>query len=299
MEFAYLPDVSTVRDEHTPLALGFMPLVDIPLDDVLPSCTMDTVFTGRFGKLFEKGQAGVKIFKTTDTLDKLMRHTSSHEMSKYRIIFNEVCKLGETQMIVKVTPVRTWRQLLTCFKEAMMTNRIYRTSRNDVHGSDYVCKPYMCTPIKVDKGWHFVFVSDMAEGVIVKKLMNFFLGMFHGVNKKQLNGVCTMACDKLWRLGFSHNDLHPGNVVYNPSDGSVKFIDLETAVEVPDEVVQEYLQARSQSNEDCYVTFGKVMLSPAMNMLRHSESWVNEFSHEEDGCKVLYNTDCHFLWALS
>lgn len=296
MEFAYLPNVSTVSVEDTPLALGFMPPANIPLDDALPSC--DTDFSVSFGKIFKKGQAGVKIYKTKEVeiVNMLAEYALIDELGKYRRVFHEV---DAAKMIVKVTPISTWRELLTCFKEAMMTNRIYTTSRNGVNGSDFACKPYICTPVKMSTGWCFVFVSEMAKGVCVKTLMSFFPGKFLGVAKKEWKNVCFMACDKLWTLGFVHNDLHPGNVVYNPKDGSMKFIDLETAVEAPPEVVQQYVKVRSHSSEDCHVTFEKVMLSPAMNMLRHSESWVNEFSHKEGGSKVLYNTDCHFLWALA
>lgn len=300
MDCAFLPNVSSMSIDDAHFALGFTPQSDVSVDSDLPK--HDTLFKGSFGKLFKKARAGVVIFKTksTDVIDGLTGYNLLTTMSKYRKVFNEVnSEAKDMKMVVKVTPIKKWRHLLTCYKEAMMTNRIYTASKNDVNGSDIVCKPFMCSPVMTKKGWCFVFVSERALGTCVGTLVSTIPRMLLGVPKKEFVAACADACDKLWKLGFCHNDLHPGNVVYNRVTKSAKFIDLETAVEVLPQAVDKYVQSRSSSSEECYVTFQNVLLSPAMDMLKHSETWVNGFSIDENGSKVIYNTDCYFLWALT
>lgn len=297
MDFAYLPEFSVVAENDTHLALGFTPPSDIDLDGMLP--TTGTSYKGSFGKVLKSGLGGVKVFTTRDTsiVTDIMNVNVIDEMMAYHHVLGDMD--GTSKMIVKVTPVSTWRDLLTCFKEAMMTKRIYSTEKNGVSGSDCVCKPYACTPVKLGEKWHYVFVTELAKGKCVKVLQNFITRKVLKISKKEMMVKLSEACDMLWSLGFAHNDLHPGNIIYNPETKSAKFIDLETAIEVTPDVLDKYVQSRSTSSDDCYVTFQNVMLAPAMNMLRHSEGWVNEFSTNENGSKVLYNTDCYFLWAMS
>lgn len=290
---AFMPRNVSVSVEDTHHALGFEPPEGAVLDAKLPA--RGTLYEGKYGKKWKNAQVGIKIYKCDkETAEKIGSYDVLERLKTYQRHFNEIS--DDEEVIVKMTPIWTLRNLLTCFKEAMITNRIYNTEKNGVKGSDIVCKPYICTPIRRKKGWCFVFISQRAKGDTLEKLENFFIRTVKGVSRKHYTSVSSLACTKLWSLGFVHNDMHLGNAVYDPKTKVVKLIDLETAVEVESTVLDKYIRARSESREDCYVTFEKVMLAPAMEMLRHSESWLNEFSHKDEfGDRMIYNTDCQFV----
>ena len=296
--FAFVPEVSNIDDKYTELSVGFNPSTSINIDDEIPVGSNN--YKGSYGTLFKKGNNGwkVKIFKTKD-LSKIRNliNYNVDDLKEYQKQFNNL-EEGK-DYIVKVSKVTTYRRLMTCYKEAVMTNKIYNSVRNTVDGSDLVCKPYICTPV-YDKCWRFVFVSSVASGESVSTLLTLRRRLFRSVCKETMYHDLTEACDKLWRLGFVHNDLHPDNILYDIKTKKVTFIDLETSVEVMPEVTEKYIEAQTDTKPvDCYVTFNIVMLNPALNMLRHSEKWLNEFSEKKPGeSRVLHNVDSTFLYAM-
>lgn len=296
--FAFVPEVSKLDDSHTEFAVGFNPSPLLDIDSKIHPASIK--YSGNYGKLFKKGNNGwgVKVYKTKElkTLISLLKY-DVNDLKDYQNHFHNLVE-GESY-IVKVTKVSTYRKLLTCYKEAIMTTKIHTLQRNNVDGSNLVCKPYLCTPV-YDKCWKFVFVSSIAKGKSVSSLLTFSGRLFNSVSNKTMYQDLTEACDKLWRLGFVHNDLHPDNILYDTKTRTVTFIDLETAVEVMPEVTEQYIEQQKDSEPvDCYVTFNIVMLEPALHMLRHSEKWLNEFSEKKPGeCRLLYNIDSTFLLTI-
>lgn len=291
-----MPEISSITQDKVELALGFIP-PQTDVDSKLPVCK--ETFKLCYGKRFAQGNdvAKVKIYKTTNTstIQKLITQKLPEELDMFREVFFAP-DFGE-DMVIKVTPVNTFCQVMTCFKEAKMNNRIYNTCKNGADGKTLVCKPFMCTPVYQKSQWYFVFVMTKCRGHTVSKLSSVFGRVFHGVNHKKMCIDLTKACENLWKLGFAHNDLHPKNIMYHPKTSSVTFIDLETAVEVEPNVNSLYIQSRlNHKNVPCYITFKNVMLQNALDLLRFSEGYVEEFTTKNEGeCRLIYNTDCEFL----
>lgn len=301
--FTVVPEVSLVSSndkEATLFAFGFYPDRNVNVDSKLPAAK--ETFYGTFGKPFTKGNSAAKVqlfFHTTtehdSLLDDIMKYKLPDTLLMYQQMFN--IPLENDKLVIKVSPIKTYRDMMTCFKEAMMTQRIYSTERNGVRGADLVCKPYICCPMDLRwRGWSFVTVTAFAEGIPCRKLLSLFHRLIHKVSMKELYLDLSTACDKLWKLGFVHNDLHPGNVMYSSKSRQVTFIDLETAVELPSNVIGEYINARDSVAEDCHITFNRIILTPALHLLRHSERWLNEFTIKEVGyCRGIYNVDGSLL----
>jgi serine/threonine protein kinase len=291
-----VPEVPQVDHNNVCLAVGFVPHINENLDDPLPFCKC-SIMTPNFGKLLTYGNlsAHVKIYKTNcNIINELQNVNFPNYMTIFQELFNE---FDGVKLVVKVTPVNTYRILMTCFKEAKMTQRIFQTTRNSINGSCYVCKPYICSPIFLTSGWHFVFVSAYCKGITLSKLINPFNRLLYNVKYSKMKKTIINACDNLWKLGFVHNDLQPSNVIYNPKNNTITFIDLETTIEVETHVNNAYIQQRIKNkNTKCHIIFQKTMLDNALHLLRYSEKWLHEFTTKEhDSVRLLYNIDCNFM----
>lgn len=303
--FTVVPEVSTVPDSHTTFAIGFEPERNINVDATLPQAK-DT-YNGSFGKLFTNGNPTTKVQLFSHTagehntlIETIQNYQLPEDLGHYKNLFN--IPLSNDKLVIKVSPIKTYRDLMTCYKEAIMTQKIYTRERNNVVGADLVCKPFACCPMDLRrKGWAFVTITSLANGISCSKMLNIFQRIFHKVSMKEVYIDVATVCDQFWRLGFVHNDLHPGNVVYNPKTHKVTLVDLETVVELPEDVIAQYVEARAKSKtiHNCYVTFNHTILQPALNLLRHSETWLNEFTSKEAGyCRGIYNVDSNFLCML-
>lgn len=291
-----VPKLSSITEDNIELALGFIP----PSTDVdvnLPKG--EETFMFRFGKPLAKGNDAAKVMVYTSSNASIIYRLKTQKLPEELSMFKEVFFVPQDgeDLVIKVTPVDTIRKVMTCFKEAKMNHRIFNTCKNGADGKNLVCKPFMCTLVYQKTGWHFVFVTTLCHGQTVSKLSSVFGRLLYGVSKKKMGADLTKACDDLWKLGFAHNDLHPRNIIYNPKTSSVTFIDLETAVEVEPEVNAKYIQSRLyDSDVVCHITFKKVMLSNALDLLRLSEEYVEDFTTQYEGeSKLLFNTDCDFL----
>jgi serine/threonine protein kinase len=297
--FGFVPEISCLDEKHTEYAVGFNPSMTYDVDDKIP--TSASSFTGKFGTLFKKGNIGfgVEIYKTKNISSiKDLVEFNTVNLKEYKKVFN---LLDEGQeYIVKVSSVSTYRELFTCYKEAVMTNKIYTAQSKNVFGKELVCKPYLCLPLFTKSSWKFVFITNVARGIVLSSALGFFGRTLHRINKQAMYNDLSQACDRLWHLGYTHNDLHPNNIFYDPKSRKVTFIDLETSVEVLPEIKDKYVQKQMETEAvDCFVTFNLVMLEPALHMLRHSEKWLNEFSEKKPGeCRVLHNIDSAFLMKV-
>jgi hypothetical protein len=293
----FVPEISNVSHADTHLALGFNLPENLTknVDQRLPTDGMPK-FKGSFGKLFTKGNAGanVKLYKTK-CLDNFTHYSLPSEMSQFAQTFNKPEE--NTKFVVKVTPISRYRALLTCFKEAHMTNNIHNTVRDDINGADVVCKPYMCIPVYTNTKWKFVFVSSFASGVPVANLLNPLYRGLHWLCKYEIYQNLSKACDIFWKLGFAHNDLHPNNILYDLKTKKITFIDLETSVQLTSDVIQSYNEDRvRRPNTSCNFAFNYTMQQPALHMLRHSEKWLHQFTtQKKNHVPMLYNNDTEFL----
>lgn len=296
----FVPEIAIVNHTDTHLALGFHLPEDLTknVDQSLPQYKTNN-FKGTFGKLFTKGNAAasVKLYKTK-CLDDLTDYTVPGDLAQFAQTFNKAEE--NTTFVVKVTPIKTYRALLTCYKEAHMNHNIHNTIRDDINGSDVVCKPYMCIPVLTKKKWMFVFVSGFASGVPVANLLCAWYRCFRSISKKEMYRNISNACDIFWKLGFAHNDLHPHNIMYDLKTKKITFIDLETSVELTSEIIQEYNDDRLQRpNTACNEAFRFTMQEPALHMLRHSEKWLHQFTtQKKNHVPMLYNNDTEFLDTL-
>lgn len=297
----FVPEISNVSHSDTHLALGFHLFVDLPknVDQTLPNEGVSK-FKGSFGKLFKKGNAdaNIKLYKTK-RLDDFTNYNLPNEMLQFAHTFNKAEE--NTVFVVKVTRVKTYRALLTCYKEAHMNNNIYNSVGNDIKGSDIVCKPYMCLPVHTKKHWKFVFVSSLASGVPVASLLSPWFRCFSFICKYEIYHNLSKACDIFWKLGFAHNDLHPNNIIYDLKTKKITFIDLETSVQLTSDVIQSYNEHRLLTPKiPCSSAFSYIMQTPALHMLRHSEKWLHQFTTEKKGhVPMLYNNDTEFLEKIA
>ena len=300
MEFAMMPNVSTIAEEMKHLAFGFNPVRVHDVDNMLPSPSVSSIYKGPLGKYYKAGRGGVKIYKakTSDVVNNLSDYVDNMPTDDLANFAGAFYPGEDVKMIVKLTPIRTYRDLMTCYKEAMMTYRVYSTERNGVRGTDLVCKPYVYAPFHNGKKWYFVFITTRAVGTTLDKRYRAFGLMFTGLSEQDVYNDLNKACHNMWTLGFVHNDMKPDNVVYDVKTRKVTFIDFETAVEMPCDVTSKYIEARETSNTDAYATFEMVMLKTSMELLLCSEDLLNSYSWDTDAGKVIYNTDCGFLWQL-
>jgi serine/threonine protein kinase len=294
----FVPETSNVASTNSHLALGFHPPSIRNVDQTISTIGLD--FKGSYGKLYKKGNpgSGVKVYRAT-RFDDLSNYSVHEDMTEFSEVFNKV-EDKDTNFVVKVTHVKTYRSLLTCYKEACMTNIIYNSTRNGVVGSDIVCKPFLCMPVYTKKKWAFVFVSSFATGVPVANLLGFFGRFFRGIDSLELHRNLTEACDNLWKLGFAHNDIHPNNIIYDSRTNKVTFIDLETSVQLTDDIVEKYNEERKvNKDKSCSSTFNSIMQNQALHLLRHSEEWLHQFTTKNKGeCRLLYNVDGEFLSGI-
>jgi serine/threonine protein kinase len=306
MDFAILPKETTITNENKHLALGYNPPIMENVDSKLPHPTTTCKYTGSLGKLYKIGRGGVKVYKTKGPkvigeIASYMKSGLKDDFAQYANIFNSIEGCDDKEkLIVKITPIRTFRDLMTCYKEAMMTYRVYSTERNGVKGVDLVCKPYICAPFNDGKKWYFVFITTRGLGASLDKRYKMFGLMFTGLTESDVYADLDIACDKLWSLGFVHNDMKPDNVMYDVKTRRVTFIDFETSVEMPEDVTSKYIMKRQSSNVgDASSTFHEVMLSTSMNLLKSSEEYLNSYANKEEYIgDVIYNTDCGFLFQL-
>lgn len=275
------------------LALGFYPkMYDDVLDLVLPTpkhivttlltnSSIQTVNLMDYGTCSQTKTKGVRMFhlssphRMQQLCDALNDHSykafntlHGHSVTKH---FNHVLP-GQTQQnyIVKQTHVSTYRQLLTCLKEAIMTSEFYTVSTT-VGGSTNtnVCKPYFAGLCWTGKCWTYIIGMDMAPGKTLKTLMKklhhskcLMKPQKHGVDKTKLVCALRTSLHWLWWLGYSHNNLNDSNVLYDETKNVITFINLGAMVALPLIDVVKFRDAMWQ-------THVQSMVADEIDMFRH------------------------------
>lgn len=208
--------------------------------------------------------------------------------------------------IVKVIPVKCWRDVHTAEKELHLTNMVYNASYNDISGHDITCKPFFGSLFWSGKKWKYVSVFEKASGVCVNKIRKpKFLPK--GYDKSKILRSVADAVKTLWILGFAHNDLHDANLCYDFLTNKTKIIDFEMAVKLPSHTVEDlrsqlqhidYSKIKQITEEDCD-RFARVFHCHAKDMAISLLSLAKTICYVNvDAEGIIYNTDENTLPLL-
>ncbi len=153
----------------------------------------------------------------------------------FTIKFN---KFDKKIYIVKYITFYTYRKLLTAFREVIYGDKIWNSKYKNIKGSDIVPKIFYSCPVVSNNGY-FVYMIIM-EKIIGRKIfykysfLNRIFSLFY--NKNLLYKNIFTSIKNLWLLGYSHNDLHLGNILIANNykkNKIIKFIDFETVQKIP------------------------------------------------------------------
>jgi hypothetical protein len=276
----------------------------------LPHCSVQkqTMKISRHAKFVCKTQNKTKIYNlNVDKFDGLLGSltTTNKCHSLQHIILNHKDPLIN-DYIVKVIPVKRWRDIHTAEKELHMTEMVYNSSQNGLHGSDITCKPFFGCLFWSGKKWKYVSVFERANGVSVNKVRKPWV-FKKGFNKSKILKSVADTVRTLWMLGYAHNDLHDANLCYDAKTNKTKIIDFEMAVKLPSYIADELsnvLRTNDISDvakiteEDCN-EFARVFYNNAKDMAISLLSLAKEVCYvNADADGIIYNTDDNILPLL-
>jgi hypothetical protein len=278
------------------------------IDQQIPFPTnRDNSFSiSRFGKHMKKTEHGDIYALSESRYDKMIHAISKHTEAiigshEFKPIILNNKDLQVSRYIVKVCTTPSKRFVYTCMKELLMTNDVYTSSYDNIIGSSITCKPFFGCMIWTGKNWKYLIVFERANGVTLPKatsLLNKLLNCRYDKNK--IMHTLTMTAKNLWLLGFAHNDLRGDNVIYDIKTNTVKIIDFETAVRLPDNYIQDLRGKVAKVQEDGYrynfeglsCIFESCYKQIAVSLLALSEQVCLSYA-DEDG--LIFNTDDFFL----
>jgi hypothetical protein len=210
-----------------------------------------------------------------------------------RHVFTDIAFLsGENKYFVKILAIPSYRYLLTYLKDIFMTEKIWKSSWNDIHGKDIVCKPIFCCPVWNGKKWFFVSVCEMARGKTLENMTTPFNRLFMKYDKHKAVDALQKVVYDLWCLGFCHNDLRDANVLYDAETNTAKTIDMETCVQLPCQYVEKFRQLHVLGNTPIVTLFTSIYKIPAVSLLFLSEKFCLRYAKEGGS---LFNTDDYFV----
>lgn len=207
-----------------------------------------------FGQSLASNNFPYKVKVTLVKGNELLKRLSNYNLPDEIKMCKEMFDMGteNDELVVKITDVTRWRNLMKCYKEAKIHKELYDSVGTDengnmIYGRDLVVKPYACCPIFYNNKWRMVFVQGYASGDPVFK----FIKNDRDREKiySELIPKLMEACNKLWCLGYVHGDLHSRNAHYDFVTKKVTIIDLESTMKIPTVKVDEYKQARILANE--------------------------------------------------
>jgi serine/threonine protein kinase len=213
-------------------------------------------------------------------------------------IFNETRENVNATYLMKIVDIPTYRVAYTALKEMQIKDRIYKSVWKGYSGKSIVSKPMFCTPIWTGRKWRFLMVSEYATGNTLNYHLGFFQRMFKTYNKQEMLDSLHNTVKTLWLLGFSHNDLHDHNIVYDRNTKKSLLIDFESCVQLPDEVVSLFRQEMSKlppnyETQDIVKLYKNICKKPALSLLCLSEELCCMFTDPEH--RNIYNTDDFFM----
>jgi len=217
----------------------------------------------------------------------------------------QLTRFTQKKYIVKIQKAKTLRRMFTGLKEVHMMDSIYYSSCGDIHGRDVVPQPIMGCPVWDGENWLYVTIMEKVSGEPLLKVGTLSYRVWHvrEYNKNMIIDAVSKVVAAFWTLGFSHNDLHGGNVIYDIKTGKAKIIDLESAVTMPVQNVKSLRkkvadiamhvndghETTIKRLEYVYTTCYK---TAAISLLYLASQYCQQY--QDDGNR-LYNTDDHLL----
>jgi serine/threonine protein kinase len=261
----------------------------------------------KYCNLYKKTKLGTKIYilSAKNFNELFMQITQSQDVTcLQQVVFNTKDN-DVDDYIVKVVPVKNWRDANTSTKEMYMTNMIYNATHLSCKGIDIACKPYFGCLFWNGNQWKYLSVYEKARGISLSCIYKHKYFNYK-YNKEQILLDVSKAVQSLWLLGFAHNDLYNSNVVYDMKTHSVKIIDFEMAVKLPDHIVSQLHDALYKKRTEtvkigdvyCHniaTTFDTIAKKMAISLLSLAKSTCH-VNTDDDG--IIYNTDETFLPML-
>ncbi len=160
-----------------------------------------------------------------------------------------VHKTCHAHYFVKLVPCKVYREVYTSLREFWVQALVNNARRGSIQGHAIAPEPALFAPIWTKRrGWTCVLVSQYVDGCTLKHLRRLKVPCCgrKEVLKDDVVVAVESALSDLWSLGFSHNDVHDRNVIYNPATKRAMLVDFETCVQIEDGAVAAFL-ARSGS----------------------------------------------------
>jgi serine/threonine protein kinase len=215
-------------------------------------------------------------------------------------------RVQQEKYVVKIQKANTIRRMFTGFKEVRMLEQVYYSSWSAINGCDVVPQPILGCPVWDGNTWLYVIIMENVSGVPLSKVntLGYRLWYRNRYNKHTIIDEVAKVVAAFWALGFAHNDLHLGNVIYDIKTDKVKIIDLESAVKMPNYNVDKLRQKLSScavrlGNDeekqiiDCLVKmYKKYYKTSAISLLYLASKYCQQYQDEDNR---LYNTDEHLL----
>lgn len=310
-------------------ALGYMPFIDEShCDTKIPvlSQVQTSWRATSYGKRIHKGTGGVTIREAnhaetvlmierinqqwiTEKIDRIVHPDFVRRFIRVRDTINV-----QKTYVIKCIPVSTYRDLGTCLKQAMINHEIYTintATQITVSSPPIVGRIYKCIPVwdTSQRRWIYVIIMEKVNGHTLEQLNSMWFRLKHwclkfqpAYDKHKLYEGLFQTISTLWWLGYTHNDLHPKNIMVNTETYHVTLIDLETCVVIPFSEVYNHRLHLSQNIHpmDSFKTQVKVTIDsykrylklPAISLLSISKKFIHDFSDKDD---LLYNTDEYIL----
>lgn len=174
--------------------------------------------------------------------------------------------------MMKIIDTPNYRSMNTALKEIIMQEKIYTSFHKNFRGSNIVTEPIFCTPFWNGRSWQFMIISVYAEGKSLHKFRGPFVKLFKMYDKQQILNQLYIAVKTLWILGFSHNDLSDYNIVYDVTKNSVKIIDFESAVKLPQEFIESFRNESNKTSTNIIDLYMKYYKYPSLSLLKLSET---------------------------
>jgi serine/threonine protein kinase len=284
-------------------SLGYYPkdinkqtIINNNKDWKLPELDIDqNIVLSNYGKCIKRTKYDVKIYETKSITnvnrlyDKLFANKQLYETvykEDFSKSFVDVCDEVPNTFIIKRIPCYNIRNMYSGFKEANMMYKIdTEASEIDIK---LVPKVYFASPLYYKDKWYYIIVMEKIKGILLKNLrrpLNKYL-RYIPYKKQNILEATKTALEYLWSLGFSHNDLHDGNVIYDKNRNSIIFLDCETVVIHTDEDIDKYKQLNSKY--PCVCAYVAAYKDSAMSLLHLASLYTISYADEDN---LIYNTD--------
>lgn len=254
----------------------------------------ETVHISNYAKLTLKTRNLVKIYET-NKINNIIGLWNKLYINKeaYESIFDEAFHQSFASLsrisnafVIKKIPCHNIRCMYAGLKEATMMHKI--DTKSLVEGFKIVPKIYFACPLYSNAKWYYIIVMEKINGIVLKTLrkpFNKFL-KYIPYNKKKILEASKTALSQLWSLGFSHNDLHDENIVYDKEYDRVIFLDGETVVEHTHEDIIKYKELSSKHYMvHAYVNAYK---DSSISLLYIASFYTLSYSDKDN---LIYNTD--------